>query len=717
MADTADLAKTQLAEANFTEFMRCYDTRHRDYVIEATTFDNYYHGNQWTEQELANLGDKPALTINISKKTVNAIYGNYSNSRVDFQFKASKDSTFEQAMAITGVVDNILENNNYQMRESFMFMDGVIKDRGYLEVLVDFNHNLLGEVQIRHKDPRDVVLDPEAKEYDPETWSQIFDIGWYSINQIEALYGKSKADQVKFYAENDTGLGSESIRFGATSDHDGPTSGYAGPPDKDAKRVRAVRVIKRQHRKLGTVRQFVDPYTLDVSDIPESWTDERVEEIAAQYQLMVRKVTKERIRWTVSADRVILFDDWSPYNRFTIIPYFPYFTAGRPSGVMRDLISPQDQLNKAESQELHVVNTTANSGYMVEAGSLVNMTPEELEERGAQTGLVVVYGKGRNVPVKIQPNQIPTGMDRISSKAAQYLIDIPGAATLVGQMPSAEVSGVTLERTQSQAILGLAPVMDNLKWTRHFLALNLLDCVQSFYTEYRMLRVTDLRDPEQPQYDLEINSDVLNNVTLGKYDVVVSTAPARDTAQDAQFAQAFQMREAGILIPDYHVILSSNLHNKRQIAEETKRLQGLAEPSPEEAQLAQMQQQLQMEALTAELQKLQASIDDLAASAELKRAQAAGTVMKEQRAGMESEFEQAYRMQQMRADIAKQIANLMNKLELAGLHTQTKKELTRYTTMMKSIGQDKDRDSQAITAQINAEKPRAPARALPRKSR
>ena len=718
MADsTDDLVATRLAEENYSEFLRCYDTRHRDYVDEATMFDNYYHSKQWTDQELANLGDKPALTINISKKTINAIYGHYSDTRVDFQFKPSKDATFEQAKVLTGVVDHLLERNMYQMRESFMVLDGLIKDRGFLEVLVDFNTNLLGDIEVRHRDPRDIVLDPEAKEYDPDTWSQIFDIGWYSINQIEMLYGKKKADSVQFYADSRQGMGSESIRFGAKSDSEGPASGYAAPSEPDSRRVRAVRVIKRQYRKLAKVKQFVDPYTLDVSDIPDGWDKARIDQISQQYELMVREVHKERIRWTVTADRVLLFDGWSPYNRFTIVPFFPYFTSGRPSGVMRDLISPQDQLNKAESQELHIINTTANSGFMVEAGSLVNMTPDELEENGAKTGLVVVYGKGRPAPTKIQPNQIPTGIDRVGMKAAQHLIDIPGAATLVGQAPSPELSGVVLEQAQTRALMGLSPIIDNLTWTRHFLALNLIDCVQTFYTEYRMLRVTDWRDPEQPQYEMEINSDVLNNVTLGKYDVVVSTAPARDTAQDAQFAQAFQMREAGILIPDYHVILSSNLHNKRQIAEETKQLQGLSEPSPEQQQLMQMQEQLQLQALQAEVEKLMASVDDISAAAELKRAQAGTAVAAEQRAAVETQFDQAMQTQQYKADIAKQIANLMNKLELAGLHTGTKKELTRYTTMMKSMDRAKDREAQTLSTLITAEKSRAQARVTPRKSR
>lgn len=718
MAQTDSITDTQIAEDNYAEFLRCYDARHRTWVDEANVFDDYFHDRQWTDAELSALGDRPAVTINISKKTISALYGHYADNRVDLVFKAVKDATFEQAQVVTSLADHILDANHYQMHESTMFLDGLIKDRGYLETLMDYEGNILGETTIRHRDPRDIVLDPEAKQYDPASWSQVFDIGWYSMDQLEQLYGRKRSEQVLMFADTSQGLGSESIRFGAEHNDSGPTNGYIGAAsESQKKRIRSIRVIKRQYKKLGKVREFVDPQTLDLSEIPDHWTDERVAQIAEQYALMVRERVRERIRWTVSADRVLLFDKWSTYRRFTIIPFFPYFTAGKPTGVMRSLKSPQDQLNKAESQELHIVNTTANSGYFVEAGSLVNTTAQELEENGARTGIVIEYGKNRPKPDKIQPNQIPTGIDRIGQKAAQHIVDIPGAATLVGSAPSPELSGVVLERSQSRALLGLAPIMDNLTWTRHFLALNILDCIQTFYTEYRVMRVTDWRNPEQPQFDMEVNSDLLNNVTLGKYDVVVSTAPARDTAQDAQFAQAFQMREAGIMIPDYHVILSSNLHNKRKIAEESKKAQGLTEPSQEEQELQQTQQQIMMESAMAQLAELNAKAQDYTASAQLKYAQAQIAVASEQREAGAEQFDQQMQLQKMRADIAKQIATLMNKLELAGLHTQSKKELTRYTTTMKALTARRQQDSGFATAQMNAEIKLAQPSAVPRKSR
>ena len=53
---------------------------------------------------------------------------------------------------------------------------------------------------------------------------------------------------------------------------------------------------------------------------------------------------------------------------------------------------------------------------MVDENSLVNMEVEDLESRGAETGLVIEVKAGRERPEKIEPNQIPTGLkDMINS--------------------------------------------------------------------------------------------------------------------------------------------------------------------------------------------------------------------------------------------------------------------------------------------------------------
>jgi len=124
--------------------------------------------------------------------------------------------------------------------------------------------------------------------------------------------------------------------------------------------------------------------------IPEGWKRERIGKVASDLNLGVIKKKIKRIKWRVSADDYVFHDDWSPLNHFTPVPYFPIFHKGKTIGLVENLISSQEFLNKTTSQELHVVNTTANSGWQMEEDQLINMEPDELEARGAQTGLVLV---------------------------------------------------------------------------------------------------------------------------------------------------------------------------------------------------------------------------------------------------------------------------------------------------------------------------------------
>ena len=88
---------------------------------------------------------------------------------------------------------------------------------------MDFSDHIEGEIRITAKDPLDILIDPDAKEADPKTWNEVFESKWMTLDDIQELYGKSKADDLKFIAENGNSFGSDSVeyvetRFGDTED-------------------------------------------------------------------------------------------------------------------------------------------------------------------------------------------------------------------------------------------------------------------------------------------------------------------------------------------------------------------------------------------------------------------------------------------------------------------------------------------------------------------
>ncbi len=629
LKEAADL---ELAKNQWNAYTRARDHGHEDYIHMAKKCDAYYRGEQWDEFDMQQLDDqgRPALTINTILPTVNAVLAEQSTKKADIQFKPRGGGNQDIADVLTKVYAYVSDTNKLDWIESQVFSDGLIQDRGYFDVRVDFDEHVNGEIKIEAKDPLDILIDPDAKQYDPRTWNEIFESKWMSIDEIEETYGQDKADKLRVLAETGTTLGADSMeyeeeRYGDT-DQDGYGQQYPADPDS-ARMLRSIRVIERQYYKLDDCMYYVDPVTGDKRKIPNAWGKKKREKFADDYGLDIITKKMRRVRWTVTADTVVLFDDYSPYDHFTIVPYFPYFRRGKPFGMVRNLLSPQEQLNKITSQELHIVNTTANSGWIVESGSLSGMTADDLEEHGAETGLVLEYNRGSTPPGKIPPNQIPTGLDRLGQKAARNIKEISGITDAMLGMDSPEVSGVAIQAKQGRGSLLLQVPLDNLAKTRQYLAEKILRMIQTYYTEERIVQITDESDPYKPRQQLRVNQmtpegAVLNDLTVGDYDVIVGTAPARDNFDEMQFAEAIELRGVGVPIPNDMIVEYSHLSRKADIAERIRQMEGTAPPSQEQIQLQQFQMESQIRSTQLEIAKLEAEVTNLQTSAELNMAKA-----------------------------------------------------------------------------------------------
>ena len=692
------LKEGKIVDNNWARYVRARDAGHTDYIRTAVKCDRYYRGEQWEQADIDALDSegRPHLTINTILSTVNTILGEQSSKRADVMFKPRRNSSDEVAAVLTKLYMQISDNNQYDYLESQVFSDGVIQDRGYFDIRMNFDDHIEGEVQITAEDPLDILPDPDAKDYDPTTWNEVIKTKWLSIDDIEQQYGQEKADRLRMIAENGEHLSRDSMDLEELRDsnYGDVGEGVYGSGEVDDKRsIRAVRVVERQHRKLILTPHFVDQKTKDMRIVPESWDEERTELFAKEYGLGMLKKLIKKVRWTITADQVVLHDDWSPYKDFTIVPYFPYFRRGKPFGMVRNLLSPQEQLNKISSQELHIVNTTANSGWVVETGSLNGMTSDDLQERGAQTGLVLEYNRGSNPPQKINPNQIPTGLDRIGQKAANNIKEISGVSDSMLGQDNAEVSGVAIQAKQNRGQIQIQVPLDNLAKSRVFVAKNILCLIQSFYTEERVIQITRDDDPMKPREEMVLNQmtpegEVVNDMTVGEYDVVISTMPARDTFDESQFAEALQLRQVGIAIPDDAIIEYSHLQRKGELAKRIRMITGV-EQSPEQQEAAQIQQQIQMEQVKLEMQKLQSEAANLQAQAMLAAAKASDieTTPEKEMAELEARME----IKRQELDVRMQLAELSATQKEQASETQS---TTKIAAEILRLGAQQDKTQQ-----------------------
>jgi hypothetical protein len=664
----------RLASIQWDRYVRARDHGHLEYIHMAKKCDEFYRGDQWDmeDQDALEAEGRPALTINTILPTVNTILGEQSSRRADIRFKPRRGGNQALADTLTKVFMQIADNNKLDWVEQQVFADGLIMDgRGYFDVRMDFSDHIEGEVRITAKDPLDILIDPDAKEADPKTWNEVFETKWMTLDEIEEAYGAKKAEQLQFIAENGNSFGRDSIefeeqRYGDLDPGDDLFGSTISPDEEEYGNIRALRVVERQYKIMSRVRCFVDPDTGDQRECPDAWSESKAKKFAKQYNLTLISKMKRKVRWTVTCDQVVLHDNWSPYNDFTVVPFFAYFRRGNPFGVVRNLLSPQEQLNKIASQELHIVNTTANSGWMVESGSLVGMSPDDLEEHGAETGLVLEYARGTTPPQKITPNSIPTGLDRIAMKAQANIKAISGINDSMLGSDSAEVSGIAIQAKQNRGAVMIQVPLDNLQKARQYLAEKTLNLIQAFYTEQRIVQITNEEDPLKPREAMVVNEvtpegDIINDLTIGEYDVVITTAPARDTFDEIQFAEALGLRQAGVAIPDDAIIEYSHLTRKGELAKRIRMMTGV-EQSPEQMELSQQKAQMQMQAEQLTLAKLEAEVRKL-------QSEAAVNIAKTQDM---ADIEPELRQQELQAQLSMKQQELQLRRELADLTNRTR---------------------------------------------
>lgn len=550
---------------------------HLDYVKTARINEGMYLGGglQWSAEDLQALAEagRPAFEFNQILPKINAALGYQIANRMDITFRPRGGQADQDlASTLSKLTMQIADNTQLHWKESQVFADGLVQQRGYFDVRISYEDSLLGEVHIEALDPLDVIPDPDAKSYDPDSWADVIVTRWLTLDEIEVLYGTAKRNEVDQTKPDESDFGEDMgdearNKFGDNNSGYNDRMGVATQADGE----RRVRVIDRQFWRMEKAEVLITP-TGDIR-VVDSLSPARVAAMEAAGAIRQKRRVR-RVRWVVSTQCVVLHDDWSPFQHFTVVPYFPFFRRGVTRGLVDNAIGPQQMLNKSLSQMLHIINTTANSGWITWANTLANMTEDELEDRGAETGLHISLKKDtptEKMPRKIQPNQVPTGLDRIIERSAVLLEQATGINDAMVGNTGREVSGIAIQSRQHAAQQQLAVPLDNLARTRNLLARRILDLIQGFYDQPRIVRIveTDARGREMTE-ELALNypaanGQILNDLTIGEYDVVIAEVPLQVTFENSQFLQAIELVDKGAPIPWPFVLRYSNLAHKQEI--------------------------------------------------------------------------------------------------------------------------------------------------------
>lgn len=588
---TAGMGEAQRALQNWMRYQYVQQRGHREYIQQALRCERFYLGAglQWDEQAKAQLAEtnRPASEENNILPMINAAVGYQIANRMDIQFTPRGDgANDETAATLTKVAKQVSDNVKLHWKETLVFEDGLIQQRGYFEFRMSYEDNLLGEIAVDVLDPLDVMPDPDSKDYDPDQWKDVTITRWWTLDDIEQRFGKPARTRVENSLSSSDGdygdmlSDEERNRFGKN----GLNSLYYDSVWESID-TRRVRIIDRQYWCYELTDVLVFPQTMDVRVI--AGMDEAVVQQCIADGAVKTKRMMRRVHWLVTTSKVVLHDDKSPYPWLTVVPFFPIFRRGITRGLVDNGISPQETLNKAISQFITIVNTTANSGYDIEENQLVNMDVEGLKKNGGKPGLVLVRKQGTPPINKIPPNPVPSGIVELADRSRIALQNAVGVnEAMMADEKSTDLSGVAIQARQYAAQQKLAKPLDQLARTRNMVGSRILDLIQRFMDGPRIMRIvtTDDTTGEETTEELPVNmpqpdGTKLNDLSLGEYDIVISEQPMQVTFENTQFEQAIRLvKEAQVPIPPERMVRYSSLADRGEVAKLISEQAGKADP-------------------------------------------------------------------------------------------------------------------------------------------
>lgn len=564
---------------------------HRIWRREAVENYEFVCNDQWTPGDRALLKDeeKPCLTMNHILPVINLLAGMERQNRADIKVFPRKGGTRIIADAFTSLAKHSVDLCHGEIEQSIQFTDGIISGKGWISTDISYKKDRKnGDFVVQRTSPFDMYEDPNANRYDlNESAKYIIRCFWGDKEQIKLLWGKH-AKEIEAYPGNPqdedmTDLTGKIVKKSEKEDRD---------PSQLRYRLKEI-WWKSYKRQLF----FVDGTTLSFTPVHDS-----------QKEIMKMIIEKERrlaesesrrpkysfaehvievLHLTTMLGDIILEDIEDPYNGMTMFPiqrFCPYWFDGVIFGVVEGLKDPQREINKRTSQMLHILNSTANTGYFVKESE--QGTIDLLEEEGSKPGVVVTYAQTK--PDKIEPNRMPEGHFILKQDEEANIKKLSGLnPDIMGMGDKRTDSGIAILRRQRQGATISEPLYDNFRLSQRIFGETLIEMIRHSNV-YSPAEVAHIMQEEKQEINIEELYKAMKSFAVGHYGYKVEQKPNLPTIRMANLEVLMNMANAGLPIPIDVIIENSDIPNKEEIVqrirEEAKRVQEEEQQQPAKQQ-------------------------------------------------------------------------------------------------------------------------------------
>lgn len=594
-----------MAEKTLEELVQWSDAYEQATVtarLESERDRDYYDHRQWTAEERAVLEKRgqPVLTFNRIAPKIDFVLGTERRTRTDPKAFPRTPQEDEAADVVTEVIRYVCDANKWDQERSAAYENMLIEGTGAAEVRVETKGDKV-LIVVEHVPWDRIFWDPRSRYADFRDAKYYGTVVWMDFEDaIEKWPGAKDVLEMS--------LSTTGSQFSDTLE-DRPRWGVWSETVRARARIKVCHMYYRVG-ELWYVCTFTKSGFLEAPRA-SPYTDEYGAPEPALF-LQSAKVDRENSRY----------------------------------GIVRGLISPQDEINKRRSKSLHLLNTHQ---VVAEKGA-VDSPREAMQQLAKPDGFVEVTP---GLKFEIVPTtEMATGHFKLLADAKAEIDAVGANAALTGKDPR-EQSGVAIQARQQGGFIELEPLFDNMRaWSlRVYKAI--WHRVRQYWTHEMYLRVTDsdehmrfipmnkpvqLRDalmkrgisqqemmafeqeqiqrqqmamlggPMGPQaVDLDQVVGYQNHVAYLDMDIILDETPDTVTLQQEQFAQLAQMAGSGVQIPPDVLIEASSLRNKKALLQRMR--SGGATPEQQQAAAAEQQQAKAMQFAAADLELQQKSAD------------------------------------------------------------------------------------------------------------
>ena len=593
---------------------------------------DYYDGEQLSNEQLAALEEReqPVQVWNITKGVINWAIGTEQKSRFDVNVLPRKKQDSRDAKTKTKVIKYHDDINYAGYVRSQAFQDAAKVGVGHLDIGAKADPE--NPLYYANMDWRDMWWDNLGRRIDLLDWRYYFMERWVDIDIAAAIFEERKKeledaalDTISRYPYNPE----DSYVFDDATDGVSDDYGMTFGMSIEGFRNR-VKIIHMQYRTPDKVKVLnIKGEMYGATDGAIYREDDEVHQHLVKYGYAdLQDAKKMTMRHGIWCNSIYLRDYPTPYNhnRFSWIPIFCYRRGrdGMPYGLIRDLRSPQDDVN---ARKMRAYFLMAAEKVIFEEGAIPETTPNGIAKFAAEyrrpDGIVrVSKGALSGQMIHFENGMAKAAQEAATAKEAEmFMHNISGVTPEQQGQSKRDLSGVAIKALEQQGSNTNSSLFDNYFFAMQMAGEIQLANVEQFDNTEKVLRITG----EEQKHDfVTINSvdeqgQPVDSVTRAKADFKISKTDYRETVRQGMRSELGELivnlvkvggkaQECGVAMLDVYVDLYDDLVGKEEIVSRVRKITGQEgideEATPEEKQAKEQAKQKQQQE-AAEMQAIQ----------------------------------------------------------------------------------------------------------------